>query len=66
MSDVITGGLRTNFIIEGTWATIADVIAERYQGFATRVVIYFGAIAWTQEPHELQRWRNVTRALASV
>ena len=66
MSDVITDDLLTNFIIEGTWATIADAIAERYQGFATRVVNYFGAIAWTQEPHELQRWRNVTRALASV
>jgi probable F420-dependent oxidoreductase len=66
MSGVITDDLLTNFIIEGTWASIADAIAERYQGFATRVVNYFGAIAWTEEPHELHRWLDVTRALASV
>lgn len=66
MSDVISDELLTNFTIEGTWATIADAIAERYQGIATRVVNYFGAIAWVEEPHELHRWHDVTRDLASV
>lgn len=66
MSHVITDDLLVNFTVEGTWATIADAIAERYQGIATRVVNYFGAIAWTEEPHELRRWRDVTRALASA
>ena len=66
MSDLITDELLTNFTIEGTWATIANAIAERYQGIATRVVNYFGAIAWIEEPHELHRWHDVTRDLASV
>jgi hypothetical protein len=66
MSAVITDDLLVNFTVEGTWATIADAIAERYEGIATRVVHYFGAIAWTEEPHELNRWRDVTRALASA
>jgi probable F420-dependent oxidoreductase len=66
MSAVITDDLLTNFTVEGTWAAIADAIAERYQGIATRVVNYFGAIAWTEEPHELHRWHDVARALTSA
>jgi hypothetical protein len=66
MSAVITDELLANFTVEGTWATIADAIAERYAGIATRVVNYFGAIAWTEDPRELGRWRDVTRALESA
>lgn len=66
MSAVITDDLLVKFTVEGTWSTIADAIAERYQGIATRVVNYFGAVAWTEEPHELSRWLDVTRDLASA
>jgi len=66
MTAVITDDLLANFTVEGTWATIADVIAERYDGIATRVVNYFGAIAWTEEPSQLGRWGNITRSLASA
>jgi probable F420-dependent oxidoreductase len=65
MSAVITDDLLTHFTVEDTWATIADAIVERYQGIATRVVNYFGAVAWAEEPHELHRWHDVARALAS-
>jgi alkanesulfonate monooxygenase SsuD/methylene tetrahydromethanopterin reductase-like flavin-dependent oxidoreductase (luciferase family) len=66
MAGVITDDLLANFTVEGTWANIADRIAERFQGIATRVVNYFGAIAWADDPHSLPRWRDVTRALAST
>lgn len=66
MTAVITDDLLDNFTVEGTWATIADAITERYDGIATRVVNYFGAIAWTEEPSQLGRWRNITRSLASA
>ena len=66
MTAVITDDLLANFTVEGTWATIADAISKRYDGIATRVVNYFGAVAWTEEPRELGRWRNINRDLASA
>ena len=66
MTAVITDDLLANFTVEGTWATIADAIAERYDGIATRVVNYFGAIAWTEDPQSLARWKPVAAALADA
>jgi probable F420-dependent oxidoreductase len=66
MSKVITDDILRHFICEGTWATIADVLAERYAGRATRVVDYFGTLAWRQDPAHLERWTPVIRDLASV
>ncbi|QYG94489.1 TIGR03617 family F420-dependent LLM class oxidoreductase [Iamia sp. SCSIO 61187] len=66
MAAVITDDILGHFTVEGTWATIADAITDRYSGIATRVVSYFGAIAWTEDPQELRRWGDVTGALASA
>jgi probable F420-dependent oxidoreductase len=66
MSAVITDDILGHFITEGTWATIADAIADRYAGLATRVVNYFGAIAWSEDPQHLSRWKPIARALADI
>ena len=42
------------------------LIAERYQGIATRVVNYFGAIAWTEDPQHLSRWKPIAESLAAI
>lgn len=65
MSAVIDDDLLREFIVEATWSTAADAIAERYAGVATRVVNYFGAMAWTREPSYIERWGAVTEALRS-
>ena len=65
MASVIGDELLEQFVVEGTWSTIADAIAERYAGTATRVVNYFGAAAWAAEPDLLHRWRDITRDLGS-
>lgn len=66
MAEVITDELLAHFITEGTWSTIADAIAERYAGRATRVVDYFGAMDWQRDPAALARWRPIAEALASA
>jgi len=66
MATIITDDILRHFTIEGTCATIADGIADRYAGLATRVVNYFGAIAWTEDPQSLARWKPIATALADA
>jgi probable F420-dependent oxidoreductase len=66
MAAVITDDILRHFTLEGTWASIPDAINDRYGGIATRVVNYFGALTWTEDPHQLRRWKDVTRALATA
>ncbi|QGG96931.1 TIGR03617 family F420-dependent LLM class oxidoreductase [Actinomarinicola tropica] len=66
MSAVITDDILRHFVTEGTWATIADAIGDRYAGIATRVVNYFGAIAWTEDPQHLARWKPIAEALSHI
>jgi len=66
MSEVITDDILRHFLTEGTWSQIADLLAERYAGRATRVVDYFGTIAWRQDPAHLERWGPIVSELASV
>ena len=66
MTAVITDDILRHFVTEGTWATIADAIADRYAGLATRVVNYFGTIAWTENPQHLARWRPIADALRDI
>lgn len=66
MAAVIGDDVLRHFTVEGTWATIADALAARYAGVADRVVHYFGAMAWGEDPSSLVRWRDVTRDLATA
>jgi hypothetical protein len=66
MTAVITDDILRHFVTEGSWATIADAIADRYAGLATRVINYFGAIAWTEDPQHLARWKPVAAALHDI
>ena len=66
MSAVITDDILRHFVTEGSWATIADAIADRYAGLATRVVNYFGAIAWAEDPRYLARWKPIANAVTAA
>jgi probable F420-dependent oxidoreductase len=66
MAGVITDDVLRHFVTEGTWATIADALADRYEGRATRVVDYFGAMAWARDPTHLARWRPIAAELSAV
>ena len=66
MSAVITDDILRHFLTEGTWSEIGDLLAERYAGRATRVVDYFGTIAWRQDPAHLEHWRPIVAELSSV
>lgn len=63
MAAVIDDDLLSEFTVEGTWNTIGDLIGDRYAGVATRVVNYFGAMAWTQDHRHLERWQHIAAQL---
>lgn len=63
MAAVIDDDVLREFTIQATWSTAAEAIASRYRGIASRVVNYFGAAAWAQDPGWLERWRDVTTTL---
>lgn len=65
MAAEIDDELLEHFCPSGDWATVADALVERYQGTATRVVSYFAATAWAQDPASLGPWGEVARALSS-
>lgn len=66
MAAVITDEVLEQFIVTGTWTSVADAIVERYHGIATRVVNYFGAAAWSADPQHLSAWHDVTRTVARL
>lgn len=63
MATVIGDEILDHFVVTGTWDGIADAIRGRYEGIATRVVDYFGAMAWGGDADALQRWAGITAAL---
>jgi probable F420-dependent oxidoreductase len=64
MTSVITDDVLDQFVITASWGNVAAAIIDRYAGVATRVVNYFGASAWSDDPQTLTRWGHVARELA--
>ncbi len=60
---VVSDEILDHFVVSGTWNGIADSIRDRYDGLATRVVNYFGAADYAQDPESLQRWSAVAAAV---
>jgi len=63
MAAVIDDELLEHFCVSGDWATVADALATRYAGTATRVVSYFAGMAWRRDPAALGAWGELGRAL---
>ena len=66
MAAVIGDDLLDEFVVTATWDGIGAALADRYGGTATRVVDYFGAMAWMEDPGSLERWSAVVGQLEAV
>jgi probable F420-dependent oxidoreductase len=60
MATVIDDDLLAHFVVDSDWNGAADAIRARYEGIATRVVLYFGAL----DPANLTRWGEIAAQLA--
>jgi probable F420-dependent oxidoreductase len=61
MASVIDDDLLAHFVVECGWDGAAAAIRERYDGMASRVVVYFGAF----DRDALGRWGEVAQQLAT-
>lgn len=63
MAAVIPDDLLRHFVVVGDVDEVAAQLRERYEGIATRVVLYFAGLAWQRDPAALDRFGAVARAL---
>ncbi len=66
MAAQIDDELLEQFCVTGDWPTVADRLGERYQGVATRIVLYAAGMAWARDPASLVRWGGIARALGGA
>lgn len=62
MAAVVDDDLLSHFIVEGTWEECPAKILDRYQGLATRVLLYFAGTAWLRAPDSMAKFGAVARA----
>jgi probable F420-dependent oxidoreductase len=61
MAAVITDDVLQHCVVESPWDDLADRLIERYDGLATRLILYFAGLAWDRERTSLGRWGEVAR-----
>lgn len=66
MAACIPDDLLEHFCLSGDWATVADGLIARFHGTADRVVSYFTAHAWAQDPASIGKWGELARALRAA
>lgn len=66
MAAQIDDELLEHFCISGHWDSVADQLARRTKGIASRVVLYFAGAAWVRDPASIGRWGELARALQAA
>ena len=64
MAKVIPDDLLDHFVVTSDWDGLPAAIEERLGGVATRVVLYFAGMAWSEDPGSVERFGAVARALS--
>ena len=66
LQETITDEILDQFALVAGWDDMADLLIERYQGVATRVITYLAAEDISKHPQNLPRWGEIAKALASA
>jgi probable F420-dependent oxidoreductase len=65
MAATITDDMLEHFAIVGRWDEVADGLRDRYQGIATRLVMYLAQDSIEADPASLPKWGEVARAVTA-
>ena len=65
MAETFTDEMLDAFSVTTTWDGLADAIVDRYAGIADRVICYFAATSWLEDPSLRERWSAVARSVAA-
>lgn len=63
MAACITDEMLEHFAVRASWDDLADVLRDRYEGIADRLVLYFAEAFAAADPKNLERFGEVARAL---
>lgn len=66
MAATLTDEMLDVFTLTSTWDALADEILGRYAGVADRVICYFAAASWHDDPAMRERWAEVARTVAAT
>ncbi len=61
--EIIDDELLIHFTVESTWDGLADALVDRYEGTASRVVLYFAGRTWDEDQRAFLRLGEVARAV---
>ena len=65
MADTISDEMLDHFALVSTWDEMADRLKERYEGTASRVVMYLTEEEMRKDPESVDKWGEVARATRS-
>jgi probable F420-dependent oxidoreductase len=65
MADTISDEMLNHFALVSTWDEMADRLKERYEGTASRVVMYLTEEHMRKDPESVDKWGEVARATRS-
>ena len=64
MAAVIDDELLSHFVVEGEWDELGPAIIDRYDGVASRVVLYFAGTAWGRDRATLDGFAAIAEAVS--
>ena len=65
MADTISDDMLDHFALVSTWNEMADRLKDRYEGTASRVVMYLTEEQMRKDPESVDKWGEVARASRS-
>ena len=65
MADLITDDMLDHFAVVCRWDELADRLVERYDGVASRLIVYTAVEAIRSDPTTLGAWGEVARAVSA-
>ena len=65
MAETITDEMLSHFAVVANWDDMADALQSRYEGLASRVVMYLAAEDIARNPANLPRWGEIADAVTS-
>jgi alkanesulfonate monooxygenase SsuD/methylene tetrahydromethanopterin reductase-like flavin-dependent oxidoreductase (luciferase family) len=66
MTALITDEMLEYFAVAAPWDDMADALLNRYQGVASRLVMYLGEESIEADPSDAGRWGEIARAVTAA
>jgi hypothetical protein len=66
MAALITDEILDQFAVVAPWDEMADALLARYDGIASRLVMYLAEASIQRDPSALAKWGEIARAVTAA